>query len=111
MFVRTCFATFVLLSVVACESDFESNDENLGQSQAALTHEVVRKTSHGETIRVSVPDPAPTVEVPAGAKCGVQNSAGAFLSCQAGTYCLSPSEGAAGTCQAVQRRQRLDEER
>ena len=60
--------------------------------------ETTRQTADGEYIRVKIPEQIPVVEVAEGAPCGVQNAEGAMLSCQAGTFCTSPREGAAATC-------------
>jgi hypothetical protein len=62
---------------------------------------VTRQTSDGELIEVFVPEPAPTIEVPAGGTCGVVNAQGVLLSCAPGTYCLSPADGVPGTCQVA----------
>jgi hypothetical protein len=60
-----------------------------------------RVTSDGEIIRVIVPELAPTQEVPPGGTCGVFNDQGVLLTCQPGSYCLSPADGVPGTCQAA----------
>jgi hypothetical protein len=67
-----------------------------------------RQTSDGETIRVIVPEPAPTQEVPPGAPCGVVDSNGVVLSCAPGSYCLSPGDGLPGQCVAAPRAPRTD---
>jgi hypothetical protein len=64
---------------------------------------VTRQTADGELIEVIVPEPAPTIEVPAGGQCGVANADGVLLSCEPGTYCLSPAEGVPGTCEVAPR--------
>lgn len=60
--------------------------------------EVVRPTADGELVRHQYPQLAPYQEVPEGAVCGVQDHTGTVLSCQPGTFCNQPSEGAPATC-------------
>jgi hypothetical protein len=69
---------------------------------------VSRQTSDGETIRVLVPEPAPTQEVPPGAPCGVLDANGVLMSCAPGSYCLSAGEGQPGRCQEAPRAPRSE---
>jgi hypothetical protein len=125
-------STLVLapLPVLSCSAaSFEQSPDNDSEQVGSVSHEQgfrrsrrpaaspnpsssgstqTRQTSDGETIRVFVPEPAPTVEVPAGGTCGVVNSEGVLLSCQPGTYCLSPAEGVPGTCQPAPRAPRSE---
>ena len=127
MSIRRSIGCFALLLVAACQNEPGEGPPELlergatAPTQAAETEaqsgakllpgetrelvldgrrvvESVRHTADGELIRIRTPEPAPSIEVGEGARCGIVNQQGAVLSCQAGTFCASPSAEAQATC-------------
>lgn len=109
-----CLAS--LIALLGCEASLglgSGNDDDVViDSAEAASHvaaergidttyeEEERTNSDGERIKVYVPTPVPTIEVPEGGGCGVEGENGAVPSCAPGTYCLAAAPDEPGVCVA-----------